>query len=274
MTKARLLLLSLLAIPLGTACGASQDTGDAPHEAHAPIEAGAWTAELAMERLPDLSVEAVASATRAGSLLAVDCNREATRREFGVVPGALLIDAPRSMDVDLLPPSRDAALVFYCSGPTCMAAPAAAAIALNAGYHDVSVMRAGIRGWVGAGEPVEAIAVESQEAAEVNAVTVEEAAALFASREAVAIDVNSTSTRQEFGVVPGATLLSSVHGFEATELPDDRGAALVFYCGSPQCTAAPEAAARAMTFGFTNVHVMTAGIRGWTSAGLDVSPAP
>ena len=44
-------------------------------------------------------------------------------------------------------------------------------------------------------------------------------------------DANHPSTRDQFGVIPGAHLLSSSDGYDiAKELPADKNAKLVFYC--------------------------------------------
>jgi rhodanese-related sulfurtransferase len=44
-------------------------------------------------------------------------------------------------------------------------------------------------------------------------------------------DANHSSTRENFGVIPGAHLLTSSDNYEvAKELPADKNARLVFYC--------------------------------------------
>jgi rhodanese-like protein len=44
-------------------------------------------------------------------------------------------------------------------------------------------------------------------------------------------DANHPSTREQFGVIPGARLLSSYDNYDVTrELPADKNAKLVFYC--------------------------------------------
>jgi len=44
-------------------------------------------------------------------------------------------------------------------------------------------------------------------------------------------DANHASTRENFGVIPGAHLLSSAGNYDvAKELPADKNARLVFYC--------------------------------------------
>jgi len=82
-----------------------------------------------------------------------DVNAETRWREAHV-PGARHLD-PASFGADALPVDRDAALVFYCSNPLCRKAPNAARRAERLGWRDVSVMDAGIHGWIGASLPTE-----------------------------------------------------------------------------------------------------------------------
>jgi rhodanese-related sulfurtransferase len=63
--------------------------------------------------------------------------------------------------------------------------------------------------------------------------------------------------------------------FEPADLPEDKAALLVFYCSNPLCSKAPSPALRAGRLGYQNVRVMSAGIKGWISAGLPIeSGAP
>ena len=49
----------------------------------------------------------------------------------------------------------------------------------------------------------------------------------------VILDANVDSTREEYGVVPGARLLTSYDNYDvATELPPAKNAKLVFYCAN------------------------------------------
>lgn len=68
--------------------------------------------------------------------------------------------------------------------------------------------------------------------------------------------------------VPGAINLSVE--FDAAALPQDRQAELVFYCSNPLCRKAPRAAKRAISLGYANVCVLSAGISGWTDARLPI----
>jgi len=85
-------------------------------------------------------------------------------------------------------------------------------------------------------------------------------------------DVNSLASWQE-AHVPGARHLDPA-GFELSDLPAERDQALVFYCSGPLCRKAPRAAKRARGFGYTNVSVMSAGIRGWMAAGMPTEKEP
>ena len=80
------------------------------------------------------------------------------------------------------------------------------------------------------------------------------------------VDVNSRQSWDR-AHVPGAWHLDPA-GVDASGLPADKTAALVFYCSNPMCRKAPSAAQRAKALGYGNVKVMSAGISGWQSQGL------
>jgi len=80
------------------------------------------------------------------------------------------------------------------------------------------------------------------------------------------IDVNSRSSWLE-ARVPGARNLHPAD-YKESDLPSDKNAALVFYCSNPMCWKAPNAARRAQKMGYSNVQVMSAGIRGWLATKL------
>jgi rhodanese-related sulfurtransferase len=81
---------------------------------------------------------------------------------------------------------------------------------------------------------------------------------------AVVYDANFPDTREHFGVIDGAHLLSSYDNYDvAKELPADKNANLVFYCYDKRCMASHFAARRAIQAGYKNVSVMGDGIVGW-----------
>jgi len=106
--------------------------------------------------IKELSVSDVASLIQAKAATIVDANNRATREKQGVVPGAILLSSSHDYALSELPAAKDGKLVFYCGGTLCRASDSAAKRAAQAGYADVSVMRAGIRGWTDAGKSTEA----------------------------------------------------------------------------------------------------------------------
>jgi rhodanese-related sulfurtransferase len=105
-------------------------------------------------------------------------------------------------------------------------------------------------------------------------VTVTQVASYIKDKSATVFDANDPDTRHEYGVVPGAVLLSSHKDYPLSVLPAQKSDKLVFYCGGTQCRASDAAAARAATAGYSDVSVMRAGIRGWKDAGMPTSAAP
>lgn len=100
-----------------------------------------------------------------------------------------------------------------------------------------------------------------------NTLTVAQVSDLMASDgEAVVCDANGADTREKYGVVPGAVLLSHYADYDVSELPAEKTRKVVFYCASEACSAAPKAARRAVAQGYSNVYVMPAGIKGWVKA--------
>ena len=103
--------------------------------------------------LATLSCKQVLERLPKRDLTIIDVNHR-SRWQSARVPGALNLD-PSTFVAEDLPADRGTALAFYCSGPLCRKAPQAAKRAKAMGYANVSVMSAGIQGWLVAGLPVE-----------------------------------------------------------------------------------------------------------------------
>ncbi len=107
--------------------------------------------------LPVLAAEQVAEVTVANvqemlsakpaKVVILDANNEQARAEAGMVPGAIKLSSYNQYNLAELPTDKNTTLVFYCYNSYCQASHAAAARALQAGYTDVRVMKAGIVGW-------------------------------------------------------------------------------------------------------------------------------
>jgi rhodanese-related sulfurtransferase len=140
----RIAKLSLVAAVCGTlavACHTSSSSS-ATGEQAAPAEA---------KNIVEVTVSDVQRFVKDKNATILDANDADTRKEYGVVPGAVLL-AGKEYPLSALPAAKTEKLVFYCGGTQCRASDKAAARAASAGYSDVSVMRAGIRGWKDAGQ--------------------------------------------------------------------------------------------------------------------------
>lgn len=94
---------------------------------------------------------------------------------------------------------------------------------------------------------------------------------LVQSRRVTVIDVNARQSWEK-AHVPGALHFDPT-GWQASDLPADKAAELVFYCSNPMCRKAPRAARRAKAMGYANVRVLSAGIAGWLDAGMPIESA-
>jgi len=106
--------------------------------------------------LKTISPAALHDWMRRETVFVFDVNSEQSWKEAHV-PGARHLD-PLDYEASDLPPSKDAPLVFYCSGYLCRKAPNAGRRAEGMGYTGVRVMSAGITGWMSAKLPTESSA--------------------------------------------------------------------------------------------------------------------
>jgi len=101
------------------------------------------------------------------------------------------------------------------------AALAAAAVLSGCAKHDATSK---------ADDPA---AAEQRAEAALPTMTVAEVADALAKHEIQAVDCNGPGTRKRKGILPGAILISDEETFAASELPADKDARLIFYCGGP-----------------------------------------
>ena len=107
------------------------------------------TPVLAAEQVAEVTVANVQEmlSAKPAKIVVVDANNEQARAEAGMVPGAIKLSSYNQYNLAELPTDKNTTLVFYCYNSYCQASHAAAARALQAGYTDVRVMKAGIVGW-------------------------------------------------------------------------------------------------------------------------------
>ncbi len=165
------LMITLSALAVLGAVGCDKKTEAA---AEAPAEkvaekAQTETPEAAEQKLPELSVDQVDTLLnkKDAKVAVVDANGDDTRKDKGTIPGAILLTSFKDYDVKKeLPADMDTKLVFYCGSTSCTASDGAAHKAIEAGYKDVNVLRAGIKGWVDAGKKTAAYAPAEGDKAE------------------------------------------------------------------------------------------------------------
>ncbi|MGE5184905.1 MAG: rhodanese-like domain-containing protein, partial [Acidobacteriota bacterium] len=64
-------------------------------------------------------------------------------------------------------------------------------------------------------------------------ITVDQLDKDLAAKAATPVDCNGDATRKHMGTIPGAILVSDEDKYDASALPTDKAAKLVFYCGGP-----------------------------------------
>jgi rhodanese-related sulfurtransferase len=103
---------------------------------------------------PDISIKDLKAAIAAKKVTVIDVNGSKSWKA-GHIPGAIDFDASKDKLAKVLPADKNALVVAYCGGPSCMAYQAAAKAAKQLGYSNVKHLSAGISGWKQAGEKLE-----------------------------------------------------------------------------------------------------------------------
>ncbi|HYV48941.1 MAG TPA: rhodanese-like domain-containing protein [Myxococcaceae bacterium] len=104
--------------------------------------------------IQSLTVKQLADAKQAGKATVYDANTPDVRQQMGIIPGAkLLVSAVKYEPSKELPADKSGQVVFYCYNEQCGASHMAAKRASEAGYTNVAVLPAGIKGWKDAGQP-------------------------------------------------------------------------------------------------------------------------
>jgi rhodanese-related sulfurtransferase len=93
-------------------------------------------------------------------------------------------------------------------------------------------------------------------------ITTEQLKQAIAEKKVVLLDANGADTYKA-GHIPGALSFDKVEKDLAANLPKDKGALIVAYCGNEQCPAYAFAADKAKELGYTNIKHYAPGIEGW-----------
>lgn len=107
------------------------------------------------EEVAELTVDELAGLIEENAVAVFDSNGDRVREKYGKIPGAELLDDSASFDTSVLPEDKSSKVLFYCANTQCGASHESAERALAAGYEDVAILPAGIKGWKEAGQPTE-----------------------------------------------------------------------------------------------------------------------
>src|ERR1043165_9169419 len=110
------------------------------------------------------------------------------------------------------------------------------------------------------------ICAANVQAGEFPDISITELKSAIAEKKVTVIDVNGSDSFKA-GHIPGAIDFVANKADIAKQLPSDKGALVVAYCGGPTCGAYAAAAKKAQALGYTNVKHLSAGISGWKEAG-------
>jgi len=127
-------------------CDKAEQTPSEPQPASKPADPH--------DGLKTVTVDQLSTMLAKSQAVPVDANKKGTRDKLGIIPSSVLLSRSGGFDASELPADKDSNLVFYCYNTRCSAAPNAAEHATEAGYRNVSVLPAGITGWVDAGKKV------------------------------------------------------------------------------------------------------------------------
>lgn len=94
----------------------------------------------------------------------------------------------------------------------------------------------------------------------------------ISEKKVVLIDVNGTQSWRN-GHIPGALNFDAVESKLAANLPADKTALVVAYCGNEKCQAYRAGAQAAKALGYTNVKHYSKGIQGWLAEHQPVEKA-
>ena len=97
-------------------------------------------------------------------------------------------------------------------------------------------------------------------------VSFEDLKRIVSLKTAVIVDANSLE-QYESGHIPTAINFSKIASNLAGNLPENKDAQLIAYCGGPQCLSWLGAAQAMRKLGYTNVKHYKGGLKGWKEAG-------
>jgi rhodanese-related sulfurtransferase len=186
----------------------------------------------------------------------IDARPKRAKYDKGHIPGAISIpDSQFDKMTAQLPAQKDALLIFYCGGLKCKLSHKSARKAEKLGYTNVKVFAEGFPKYMkvpGNYPSVTVVWVKKQ---------------IDKNAGMVLVDSRPKRKKYDKGHIPGAISIPDSQFAKMTDqLPQDKGATLVFYCGGFKCRLSHKSAKKAIELGYTKVKVYAAGYPAWKAA--------
>lgn len=189
-------------------------------------------------------------------MMLVDSRPKRVKYDKGHIPTAVSIPYSKfDKMTDQLPSDKNTLLVFYCGGLKCKLSHKSAYKAEELGYKNVKVYAAGYPDWMKQEGSYATVSVDYMKSQ------------IARNADMTVIDSRPKRTKYDRGHLPGAISIPDSQFDKMTDqLPANKDAQLVFYCGGFKCRLSHKSAAKAMELGYTNVKVFAAGYPAWTKA--------
>lgn len=196
-------------------------------------------------------------------VMIIDARPKRPKFDRGHIPGAISIPDRQFEDMtNLLPADKNTLLIYYCGGLKCKLSHKSAKKAEKLGYTNVKVFAEGFPKWMRVAGNYPSVTVDwvNSQLKKTDPITL--------------VDARPTRSKYDKGHIPTALSIPD-RKFEEkqNELPADKDALLVYYCGGFKCKLSHQSAAKAIALGYTNVKVIAKGFPAWKKAGFPVGTA-
>ena len=230
---------------------------------------------FAAELFKTVSIDELDSLIKKESKIFVyDVNVDSTREHVGTLPNAQFIDSATQYNISSsLPKDKASRLIFYCANEMCTSSHIAATRAVEAGFKNVSVLKAGIYGWKKANKQLVPVKTKSSANQTSSSVEPGEAKALVDSARAIIVDVRENEERHE--IIEGelwfpmskASDLNAWNAFKA-ELPKDK--TIIVHCAAG--VRSKKISERLVKEGLRSLYFNS--VDQWKLSGLQVAAGP
>lgn len=184
-------------------------------------------------------------------VMIIDSRPAKRQYDPGHIPGA--VNIPESQFDNLvgkLPEDKATLLLFYCGGLQCMLSHKSAFAAEKLDYTNIKVYPAGMPEWKAKGGQVSVSAVQIRK--------------LIDDKAAYTLIDARPKRVADKGMIPTAINISDTQFDQnVDQLPADKAATLIYYCGGMECTLSDKSAARARKLGYINVLTYPPGYPEW-----------